>query len=150
MSINLIDYRVKDTKLQQDLLDTIFDNINENMNLRNAKKIIDATTFPIKFDYRKSNDVLKLKLLVHCCLVEIDKLVRNFLSNRTDNPFVVLFENFTNYAKSKVIRLKNQNSDLTNINMKLKQKISVLNELCESVEHIMNTQLNARDSKLTS
>lgn len=150
MSLNLIEKQVTDPKVQRNLFETIFENINGNMGLRNPKKIIDAASFPITFDYKKSSDTMKLRLLVHCCLVEIDKLVRNFLSNRTDNPFVVLFENFSDYVKTKVVRLKTQNSDLTTINLRLKHKVGVFNELCESIDNIMATPMKAKDSKLSS
>jgi len=150
MSLNHIDRQKTDPKIQRELFEAIFENINENMGLRNPKKLIEAASFPVSFDYKKSNDITKLRLLVHCCLVEIDKLVRNFLSNRSDNPFVMIFENFTDYVKTKVIRLKNQNNDLTTTNLRLRHKVGILNELCDEVEGIMNTKMNARDSNLIS
>lgn len=150
MSLNHIERQATDPRVQRELFEAIFESINENMKLRNPKKVVDAASFPIAFDYKKSSDISKLRLLVHCCLVEIDKLVRNFLSNRTDNPFVGLFERFTDYVKQKVVRLKNQNSDLTTMNLRLRQKTGLLNELCDSVDHILETRMNARDSGLNS
>ena len=150
MSMNLISYQKTEPRLQHELFEIIFNDINENMTQKYIKKTIEAANFPINYDYKKSTDVPKLKLLIHCCLVEIDKLVRNFLSNKNDNPFVVVIENFVEYVKTKIIQLKNQNADLTTSNLRLRQKTGLLTDLCASVDYILSTKMTAREGNLNS
>ena len=150
MSINLIEQKTKDPKLQEDLIKVIFDNLNTNMKLKNAKTLVKNGSFPIEFEYKKSHDVFKMRLLIHNCLVELDKLVRNYLSNSSDNPFVTLYEEFLGYCKEKIIRLKGRVSDLKAMHIKQSAKIKKMDSLNQTIKEMLKTPISSKDSRLIS
>lgn len=150
MSINLIEQKTKAPKLQEDLLKIVFDNLNTNMKLKHAKALMKVANFPIEFDYKKSNDIFKMRLLIHNSLVEIDKLIRNRLSNSSENPFVTLYDNFLATCKDKIIRNKNLIADLKAINIKANNKIKKLDGLIDSIKEIIRIPISSKESLLIS
>lgn len=150
MSDERIDKQVKINNLQKQILDAIYYNIDERMKTKDPQRLIDNTNSPLVFDYKKSKDLTKLRLLIHSSFAAMEKLVSSFYAQNSKNIFFQIFEAFADYSKHKVQRLKTENAELAEENARLNQRMLKIETMHDWIEEMLGKNIMIKEGGLKS
>lgn len=94
----------------------------------------------IDFNYLKSSDSFKLKVLAHSALSLINNLVENFLLNVKDNPLVEIFSDLEQKVKETFVRYSEEKVSLQNTIQGQKQKIKGIAPMIQELKDAQKNQ----------